>query len=235
MRGMPERRVGFLMPRANGARGKVRGALPRTPARGTPPETPGPFPFRSKFRNGPRRQEFAPPRKNRAPLTAPGRSEEFPERRERGQMQTPNRPRPGQSTASRWSAFGRHNRWSEQLNIIERRIPRHVPSGSCLLETKFTFRLILRLEYAVAGGGGVPNRFGGHDERGDIAVGQTGARQRISGKLRRKSESVVMGEAPTERDENRPPAAPRFFNELRATFGSGPGLRAFPAHAPQNS
>jgi hypothetical protein len=31
------------MPRANHARGKVRGALPRTPARGTPPETPGPL------------------------------------------------------------------------------------------------------------------------------------------------------------------------------------------------
>ena len=30
-----------LMPRAKNARGKVRGALPRTPARGTPPETPG--------------------------------------------------------------------------------------------------------------------------------------------------------------------------------------------------
>jgi hypothetical protein len=42
----------------------------------------------------------------------------------------------------------------------------------------------------------------------------------------RKSESVAMGDAPTESDENRPSAAPRFFNELRATFGSGPGLRA---------
>ena len=34
------------MPRANNARGKVRGALPRTPARGTPPETPGPLSLR---------------------------------------------------------------------------------------------------------------------------------------------------------------------------------------------
>src|ERR1700736_3584367 len=33
--------VFFLMPRAKAARGKVRGALPRSPARGTPPETPG--------------------------------------------------------------------------------------------------------------------------------------------------------------------------------------------------
>ena len=31
------------MPRAENARGKVGGALPRTPARGTPPETPGPL------------------------------------------------------------------------------------------------------------------------------------------------------------------------------------------------
>ena len=37
--------------------------------------------------------------------------------------------------------------------------------------------------------GRVLNRFGGHDEARDIAVGQTGDRQRISGKRRRKSES----------------------------------------------
>jgi hypothetical protein len=37
------RRVDGSIPRANDARGKVRGALPRTPARGTPPETPGPL------------------------------------------------------------------------------------------------------------------------------------------------------------------------------------------------
>ena len=148
MRSMPERRAEFLMPRANGARGKVRGALPRTPARGNPPETPGPFPFRPKFRNGPRRQGFAPPRTNRAPLTAPGRSEEFPQRRERGQMQRPNRRQPGISTASRWSAF-RRKCWSlDQINVTERRIPPHAPSGSRLLESKLTFRLIFRLEYA---------------------------------------------------------------------------------------
>ena len=88
-----------LMPRAENARGKVRGALPRTPARGKPPETPAPFPFRSMFQNGPRRQgcapenlfkpgkDFPPPRTNRAPLTAAGRSEDLPMRRERGQMQ----------------------------------------------------------------------------------------------------------------------------------------------------
>jgi hypothetical protein len=33
----------FLMPRAENARGKVHGALARTPARGKPPETPAPL------------------------------------------------------------------------------------------------------------------------------------------------------------------------------------------------
>lgn len=37
-----------------------------------------PFPFISIFRNGPRRQGFASPRKSSAPLTAPGRSENSP-------------------------------------------------------------------------------------------------------------------------------------------------------------
>jgi hypothetical protein len=59
-----------------------------------------PFPFTSMFQNGPRRQgsapqnlfkpgkDFPPPRTNRAPLPAPGRSEDLPQRRERGQMQS---------------------------------------------------------------------------------------------------------------------------------------------------
>jgi hypothetical protein len=71
-------------------RGKVRGALPRVPARGTPPETPAAFPFRPMFQNGPRRQGFASPRTNRAPLTAPGRSEYLPVTRERRQIQRQN-------------------------------------------------------------------------------------------------------------------------------------------------
>src|SRR5882724_936209 len=33
-----------------------------------------PFPLRKPSQNGPRRQGFAPPRRNGAPLTAPGRS-----------------------------------------------------------------------------------------------------------------------------------------------------------------
>lgn len=91
-----QRRADGLTPRANSARGKVRGALPRTPARGTPPETPAPFPFTASFQNGPRRpgcapqnlfkttKDFAPPRKNRVPWTAPGRSGDSSLRRERG-------------------------------------------------------------------------------------------------------------------------------------------------------
>src|SRR5437899_12973800 len=61
-----------------------------------------PFPFTSMFQNGPRRQgsapqnrfkpgkDFPPPRTYRAPLPAPGRSEDSPDRRERGQMQSKN-------------------------------------------------------------------------------------------------------------------------------------------------
>ena len=84
------RRTRCLMPRTENARGKVLGALPRSPARGTPPETPAAFPFRSMFQNGPRRQGFASPRTHRAPLTAPGRSENLPMTRERRQIQRPN-------------------------------------------------------------------------------------------------------------------------------------------------
>ena len=61
-----------------------------------------PFPFTTMFQNGPRRpgsapqnlfktgKDSPPPRPNRAPWTAAGRSEDFPTRRERGQMQRPN-------------------------------------------------------------------------------------------------------------------------------------------------
>jgi hypothetical protein len=64
-----------------------------------------PFPFFSMLQNGPRRQGCAaenlfnpgkdspPPRTNRAPLPAPGRSTDLSMRRERGQMQRPNRSR----------------------------------------------------------------------------------------------------------------------------------------------
>jgi hypothetical protein len=62
---------------------------PGPPPRGTPPETPARFPFCPMFQNSPRRQgcapenlfkpgkDFPPPRIDRAPLTAPGRSEDL--------------------------------------------------------------------------------------------------------------------------------------------------------------
>ena len=51
----------FLKPRAENARGKVRGAPPRIPARGTPPETPGPLslPPYVPERSSPSRVRFA--------------------------------------------------------------------------------------------------------------------------------------------------------------------------------
>ena len=76
-----------LMPPAKNAGGKLRGA-PRTPARGTPPETPARFPFRPMFQNSPRCQGFAAPRTHRAPLKAPGRSEDPALNRESVQMQS---------------------------------------------------------------------------------------------------------------------------------------------------
>jgi len=90
-----------LMPRAKSARGKVPGRGPRPRQEGYPPETAR-FPFCPMFQNGPRRQgyapenlfknakDFPPPRPNRAPLTAVGRSEDLAMRRERGQMQRQN-------------------------------------------------------------------------------------------------------------------------------------------------
>ena len=71
------RRTDYWMPRAKNARGKVRGALPRIPARGTPPETPGPLSLLPHVpeRSSPSRVRFAAPN-NGAPLSAVGRSEE---------------------------------------------------------------------------------------------------------------------------------------------------------------
>ena len=105
-----------FMPRAKGARGKVHGALPRTPARGdTPLRPPARFPFRPRFQNGPRPpgcapenlfktgKDFPPPRINRAPWTAAGRSEDLAMTRESGQMQSQNHPRCAPLCSSRWS------------------------------------------------------------------------------------------------------------------------------------
>ena len=79
----------FFMPRYK-LRGKEHGALPRTPPGGDPLRPPARFPFYPMFQNGPRRQGFASPRTNRAPLTAPGRSEDLPVTRERRQIQSQN-------------------------------------------------------------------------------------------------------------------------------------------------
>jgi len=93
-------RTGFLMPRKQRAV-RYAGRCP-TPRQGDAPWTPGPLSLRSMFQNGPRPQGFASPRSNRAPLTAPGRSEDLPMIRESGQTQTLLTPR--LCAASRWSA-----------------------------------------------------------------------------------------------------------------------------------
>ena len=82
-----------------------------------------PFPFTSMFQNGPRRQGCAaenlfkpgkdspPPRTNRAPLPAPGRSEDLSYEKGKGanaKSKTILRLRP--TTASLWSAPRRPNR-----------------------------------------------------------------------------------------------------------------------------
>ena len=146
---LPKAALFLWMPRAKTARGKVLGALPRTPARGlTPPETPAPFPFCSTFRNGPRRQGFAAPRKHRAPLTAPGRSENLPYTRERTLVKTaplsrlplvgpePTQPLPPLTPQPR--------------RILSRVVLSFSPfQDHLVLETVFGFSIILQLENAV--------------------------------------------------------------------------------------
>ena len=83
------KRTQCCIPRAKSARGKVRGALPRTPARGTPPETPGPLSLLSYVP-----ERFSPSRvrcaahKPRA-LDGSGPFRRLTEIRESGQMQRP--------------------------------------------------------------------------------------------------------------------------------------------------
>ena len=54
-------RTVFFLPRAENARGKVHGALPRISARGAPPETPGPLSLLPHVpeRSSPSRVRFA--------------------------------------------------------------------------------------------------------------------------------------------------------------------------------
>jgi hypothetical protein len=86
------------------------------PRQGRSPETPAPFPSCPMFQNGPRRQGYAPenlfktrkdfpsPRTNRAPLTAPGRSENLSVMRKRGRNAKSKPSTPQVLHASRWSA-----------------------------------------------------------------------------------------------------------------------------------
>ncbi len=76
------------IPRAENARGKVLGALPRIPARGTPPETPGPLSLLPHVpeRSSPSRVRFAA-HKPRA-LDGSGPFRRLTEIRESGQMQS---------------------------------------------------------------------------------------------------------------------------------------------------
>jgi hypothetical protein len=83
------RGTSFCMPRAKTARGKVRGALPRTPARGTPPETPGPLsllPYVPE-RSSPSRVRFAAQKTRALDRSRPFRR--LTEIRESGQLQSP--------------------------------------------------------------------------------------------------------------------------------------------------
>src|SRR6266516_3435688 len=114
--GMGGRQEILYAARPNRARKGARGAAPEPRQGDKPPETPAPFPFRAMFQNGPRRQgcapenlfktgkDFPPPRRNRAPLTAAGRSEDLTGTRERGPMQRQNHPSLRLYSASRWSA-----------------------------------------------------------------------------------------------------------------------------------
>jgi hypothetical protein len=76
------------MPRAEDARGKVLGALPRIPARGTPPETPGPLSLLPQVpeRPSPSRVRFAAQKRRALDRCGPFRR--LPEIRESGQMQS---------------------------------------------------------------------------------------------------------------------------------------------------
>jgi hypothetical protein len=66
-------RTDCLIPRSKDARGKVRGALPRIPARGTPPGTPGPLSLLPHVpeRSSPSRGRFAAQNRRALDRSAP--------------------------------------------------------------------------------------------------------------------------------------------------------------------
>ena len=82
-------RTHCCMPRAKSARGKVLGAPPRIPARGTPPETPGPLSLLPHVpeRSSPSRFRFAA--QNPRALDRSGPFRRLTEIRESGQLQSP--------------------------------------------------------------------------------------------------------------------------------------------------
>jgi hypothetical protein len=84
-----QERTHCCMQRAKSARGKVLGALPRIPARGTPPETPGPLSLLPHVpqRSSPSRVRFAA--QNPRALDRSGPFRRFPQIRESGQLQSP--------------------------------------------------------------------------------------------------------------------------------------------------
>ena len=95
------RRPDSWIPRAQNARGKVLGALPRIPARGTPPETPGPLsllrhvperssPSRVRGRKSfQTRKRFSSAALTTRALDGSGPFRRLTEIRESGQMQSP--------------------------------------------------------------------------------------------------------------------------------------------------
>ena len=135
----------FWMPRANNARGKVRGARPRIPVRGTPPETPAPFPFSAIFPNGPRCQGFAAPRKTGAPWTAPGRSGEYLRQGKGGNCKDAE-------LCADLHALGQDRRRQTPADHPEHRIEKlssNLEKGDLSIPSLTQlFRLIVRLEYA---------------------------------------------------------------------------------------
>ena len=78
--------TGGILYAAPKTRGKVRGALPRIPARGTPPETPAPFPSASIVPEGRESLKGSLRRPKTPPLTdsLPSGKPTQPNMRERG-------------------------------------------------------------------------------------------------------------------------------------------------------
>src|ERR1017187_7019752 len=140
----PKGAADFLMPRANSARGKGLGALPGSPARGAPPETPAPFPFAPIFQNGPRRPGFA--------LDRCGPFRRSAGHKGKGANAKVNPPQP--AVACRLPLAGPDRR--EMIVVDQTSTGGNHPKqvyrfqDHLVLETLLHFRIILGLEYAPA-------------------------------------------------------------------------------------